>query len=349
MTQGRNRKQQGNEKQSKRGRPVIRWIGYLVFAIAYICISTSLWIFHGPFPALKNYLIDSIDATRHGYLLRPLSLYTIPESVIKAHSLTNGLVSTTVPVAQITRRDYSNVKDGSIVHDTYQGQTFKADILLIRDPERVKVEATKYLNQHGETVQEMVKDTGAVAGINAGGFDDSSWRGTGAYPQGITMHDGKLVALTGSKTQPQPVIAFTQTGQMIAGAYSLPQLQNLGVTEAVTFGPVLIQDGKPVSTTNGYDRNPRTAIGQTADGTVILIVTDGRFATGPNDAGATYDDVKQLMLKYHAVIAANLDGGSSTTMIYHNQLLNKPVDILGERKVATSIIVMPESGGGVFG
>lgn len=132
---------------------------------------------------------------------------------------------------------------------------------------------------------------------------------------------------------------------MIAGSYSLSQLRSLGVVQCVGFGPVLVENGKEVPVQAGWDRNPRTAIGQAKDGTVIMIVTDGRYATGPNDAGATYEDVANLMLKYHADIAANLDGGSSSTMVYEGKVLNRPVDILGERSVATSIVVMPSKGG----
>lgn len=339
-------KHESQSPRSNRIRTSLRWIGYIVFGVLYIYVSTALWVFQGPFPALKSYLIDSLDATRHGYLLRPLSLYTVSEAVIKAHALSNNLVSETVKVSDLQMKDFSKQHSSNVKLTTYQGKTFKAFILEISDPSRIRVVATKYLHQRGETVQEMVNDVGAVAGINAGGFDDNHWQGTGAYPQGITMTNGKLVAITGSKTQPQPVIAFTKEGQMIAGAYSLPQLQSLGVTECVGFGPVLVQNGQAVPTTDGYDLNPRTAIGETAQGKVILIVTDGRFATGPNDAGASYNDVKDLMMKNGAVIAANLDGGSSSTMIYHGQLENRPVDILGERSVATSIVVMPSQGGG---
>lgn len=331
----------------RRKYTALRWISYAIFALAYLYASTALWIFKGPFPALKSYLIDSLDATRHGYLLRPISLYTLPESIIKKHALSNTQVSQYTPIKDIVKKHYSKILNANANIDRYvvHGKTYTAYVMLVHDPTRIRVVATKYLHHRGETVQRMVKDAHAVAGINAGGFDDNHWQGTGAYPQGITMTDGKLVSLTGSKTKPQPVIAFTKKGQMIAGDYSVPQLQHFGVTQAVSFGPVLIDHGKPVPTRNGYDLNPRTAIGQTANGTVILIVTDGRYINGPNDAGASYDDIKKLMLKYHAVIAANLDGGSSATMVYKGKLLNKPVDILGERSVATSVVVMPEPTG----
>ena len=59
----------------------------------------------------------------------------------------------------------------------------------------------------------------------------------------------------------------------------------------------------------------RTAIGQREDGTVIFIVTDGRSASS---LGATHNDMIDLMVKYGAVNAAMLDGGSSAMMYCEN-------------------------------
>ncbi|GMA61697.1 phosphodiester glycosidase family protein [Alicyclobacillus fastidiosus] len=307
----------------------------------YFLVSTSLWIFHGPFPSVRNYVIDTVDETRHGYLLRPLSLFTLPESVIKAHALANGgMVSQTIPISQIQTQNFDN-HSGSIQTYTYQGQTYTAHIMVISDPQRIRVETTKYLGKQGETVQQMVADAGAVAGINGGAFSDNNQQGTGANPLGITISNGKVI--TGANShQRYAEIAFTQGGQLIAGDYSLADLQQEGVREALSFGPVLVMNGKPVQTADqGY--NPRSAIGQTSDGKVILIVTDGRGQFG--HLGASLADMTALMLKYNAVIAADLDGGSSTTMVYNNQLVNTPVDLTGARSVATSFVVMPESGG----
>ncbi|GMA58280.1 hypothetical protein GCM10025858_27830 [Alicyclobacillus sacchari] len=72
---------------------------------------------------------------------------------------------------------------------------------------------------------------------------------------------------------------------------------------------------------------------------MIMIVTDGRELTGPNDIGASLGDIEQLMLSYGAVTAANLDGGSSATMVFDGRLVNQPTDILGERSVGTALIV----------
>lgn len=336
-------KKRRNNQQGERRRlkSTVRWTLFSLSCLAYFLVSTSLWVFDGPFSQVRNGVIDTFDETRHGYLLRPLSLFTVSNSVIRAHALANGgLVSVTTPISEIASKKFNNPNE-TIQQATYHGQTYTAHIMIINNPKQIHIATTRFLGKHGETVQQMVADTGAIAGVNGGAFNDAKQQGTGAYPQGITIHNGKVITGAGSKGT-FAEIAFTKGGQMIAGDYSLADLQRENVQEALSFGPVLLQNGRAVQTTDqGY--NPRTAIGQTRSGKVILIVTDGRGQYG--HLGASLADVTALMLKYHAVIAADLDGGSSTTMVYHNALVNTPVDLTGARSVATSVVVLPAGKG----
>ena len=70
---------------------------------------------------------------------------------------------------------------------------------------------------------------------------------------------------------------------------------------------------------SGSGLNPRTAIGQRADGSVLLFVTDGRGKSG--HLGASSGDLIQVMQQFGAVNAANLDGGSSSCMYYDGEYL----------------------------
>lgn len=311
---------------------------------AYLCISSSLLVFHGPFHSLREYVLDSIATTRHAYLLKPLSLFTLSDSVINAHKPHLSVAAVRITDADMNnRKNFSDIQDSTIKVDTVTMPTFSAKVMLIRDPNRVKVAVTSEIGQTGQSVSELCRENHAAAGINAGAFQDTGWKGTGGIPLGITMHDGKLIGNDQNQWNKQPVIAITKLGQLIAGPYDLNQLQELGAREAVSFGPVLVKDGVGLVHGNGgWGNAPRTAIGQRADGTIIFIVTDGRFIHGPNNVGATLKDIQSLMLQYGAVIAANLDGGSSTTMYENGHLVNQPTDILGERKVATAFIVLPQ-------
>jgi len=69
-----------------------------------------------------------------------------------------------------------------------------------------------------------------------------------------------------------------------------------------------------------------------------LLAIDGRE---PDSDGANYADTQDLMLKYGAYNAANLDGGSSTTLNYLGKTINNPCDIAGERTIATAFVITP--------
>lgn len=313
----------------------------IIFLLLYTFVSSSLLLFHGPFTGLKTYVIGEFATSRHWYLLRPLSMYTISQQTIDQYR--PDFANQNVANTNLLNENYQSIEDGSISIQTIHEPTFTAYVMLVRDPKRIRVAVTKYKGKVGQTVSNMVQEYGAVAGVNGGAFMDANWQGTGGIPKGITISNGQVVVSHSDGS----IIGFTKTGQMIAGTYTVGQLQQMGVTEALTFGPILIQNGKNViqNQPNTWSWAPRTAIGQMKNGTVVLIVTDGRYIHGPNNAGASMDELAQLFMQYHCYVAANLDGGSSATMVNNGQLVNQPTDVLGEREVATSILVMPETGG----
>jgi hypothetical protein len=118
-----------------------------------------------------------------------------------------------------------------------------------------------------------------------------------------------------------------------------------GVPDAVGGGPVLVRDGKPVFRANeafsvdhtGH-RHPRTAIGQLANGRILLVAVDGRQPG--YSVGMTSFELATLMVRLGAVSASALDGGGSTTMAFDGTLLNRPSDPSGERAVAESVNVL---------
>ena len=77
----------------------------------------------------------------------------------------------------------------------------------------------------------------------------------------------------------------------------------------------------------GWGVGPRTAIGQKKDGTVLFLVIDGRQPG--YSIGATLRDVQDILFEKGCYIAANLDGGSSSTLYLNGKVVNKPADLLG--------------------
>jgi len=117
-----------------------------------------------------------------------------------------------------------------------------------------------------------------------------------------------------------------------------------GVANAVGGGPVLVRDGAVVfrsfesfSSSQLLPRNPRTAIGQLADGRILLVVTDGRQPG--YSVGMTNFELAQTMRRLGAIRASSLDTGGSSTLAFEGTLLNRPSDRGGERAVASSLLL----------
>ena len=219
------------------------------------------------------------------------------------------------------------------------GPSFKGKVMLIKDPKRVKLAVTKEIGITGERVSDLVKDMGAFAGINAGGFYDPNGKGNGAFPDGLTIQNGKVVHNNmGNKVI--NIAGFDDQGKLVIGNMTADQAQQKHIQDAVTFGPNLIAEGKSViSGDGGWGIAPRTGIGQMADGTVIFVVIDGRQPTW--SIGATLRDLTNVFNDYHAVNAVNLDGGSSSEMVYQGKVMNKLWNVFGERYIPTAFVVTP--------
>jgi len=118
-----------------------------------------------------------------------------------------------------------------------------------------------------------------------------------------------------------------------------------GITEAVGGGPVLVRTGGPVfraqeafTSSQLTPRNPRTAVGQLADGRILMVVTDGRRPG--YSVGMTNFELAQTLVRLGAVTGSALDGGGSSTLAFDGSLLNRPSDPGGERPAANALQLM---------
>lgn len=216
-----------------------------------------------------------------------------------------------------------------------KGATYKGKMMIIKDPSRVFVGVSGEYGEgkDGKNVAALVKKYDAAAGVNGGGFEDTGGLGTGGIPMGIVFSEGQL--LWGESGVKSNIIGFTNDNVLIVGKMTPEQAMEAGVRDAVSFGPVLIKDGKASTISgSGGGLNPRTAIGQRRDGAVLLLVIDGRQTSS---LGANYGDIIEVMLSYGAVNAANLDGGNSTCMHYNGEYINSTSYYI--RMIPTGILV----------
>ena len=216
-----------------------------------------------------------------------------------------------------------------------KGSTYYATMLYLKDPSRLSVATIYPWRSYGVPLNELVESAGAIGGINGGLYN--SYNNTGGAPYGVVVSDGEILM-----NQPQSwpglvligltddhILQIIDVSSMTANDITA-LVEEKHIRDAVTFQEEssdannhfvqLVINGEAREMSGaGSGLNPRTAIGQRADGSLLLLVTDGRGKNG--HTGASAFDLINIMLKYGAVNAANLDGGSSSCMYYNGEYL----------------------------
>ncbi len=225
------------------------------------------------------------------------------------------------------------------------GTTYKGKMMIVYDPSRIFVGISGKFGRYepGKTLPDIYDSyDNIVAAVNGGGWDDRPGHMTGGEPWGIVVSEGELL-WGGPNYYSWDVIGITNENKLVVGTMTVQQALDMGVRDAVKYGPILIINGEPVeSLGDGSGLNPRTAIGQREDGAMLLLTIDGRQS---NSLGASLTDVQDIMLEYGAVNAANLDGGSSTNMIYNGEVINQSASLVGFRAMCTAILVRGKTEG----
>lgn len=327
-------------KQPKAKKSAVKYIGRgaivfftLLLLILYSVFALCFVIAKGPSETARNLAVQSALQASATKWVPGLFLddKTIAEIIEAENNVVQDVVSLDDYVpddstdGENSEDQWETAIDG-MLYETVSGSTYKAYVLRIKDPTRVFVgiSSSDYKNATaGINIFAAAEKYNAVAGINAGEFADAGGVGTGYAPIGLTYSQGECVWNDGAK---RTFIGFDSENHLIVReSMTKSEADALGIRDAVSFqtGNTLIEkDGENVIlyyAEGNTGTAQRTAIGQCADGTVILICTDGRTASS---LGATHNDMIDLMVSYGAVSAGMLDGGSSS-MMYYRDYFNK--------------------------
>lgn len=220
------------------------------------------------------------------------------------------------------------------IHEV-SGSTYYGTMMIVKDPSRVSLATIYPWKEEGVTLDKLCKDNGAVAAINGGLYDSTNNSGGRAY--GVIVSNGEIQLNKPQQFAGLVLVGFTENNilQIIdVSKMSSKQVENLvkerKIRDAVTFQDeasdannhfvqLIINDEEREMNGMGSGLNPRTVIGQRADGAVLMFVTDGRGKNG--HLGASASDLIEVMRDFGAVNAANLDGGSSSCMYYEGEYL----------------------------
>lgn len=312
----------------------------LVFFTVIILIVGGLFgvvtvINYGPSKSARNlFVLSALESSAGDFLATMFFSKEQLETIVKENSITKTEETTDTQLidTSATNKDIDKIEVIDVTGSTYKGK-----MMIIHNPARLEVGISGKFgdDQKGKKVMDIIKDSGAVAGTNAGGFEDLAGIGNGGKPLGIVIKNSELK--WGKLERTYEVIGFDKSNKLIVGNMTAQQALDRGIRDAVNFGPLLIVNGKPsdVSGTGG-GLNPRTAIGQREDGAVLLLVIDGRQV---NSLGANFQDLVDVMTEFGAVNAANLDGGTSSHMIYNGEIITSCSSLYGTRSMPTAIIV----------
>ncbi len=329
---------------------ILLWLGGTVVVVLAGFFVLLYFIHLGPSPRFRDLFVASAKESSVGGVLVDLYLSEDQVKAIMASNSTQEFKEVTnTSLIQIAQHDDADANggeeqaenpedpdgDGITIYEVH-GPTYRGKMMVVFDPSRVIVGTidTYGIGAPGLTLPEIVKKYNAVGGINGGKYDDEAGIGTGGQPQGVVFSEGVL--RMGDPGSVYDIYGFTKDDVLVVGRMSVGYAQSLGMRDAVTFGPALIVNGKSAAMAgSGSGLNPRSAIGQRADGAVLLLVIEGRQTYS---LGASMADLVTEMEKFGAVNAANLDGGMSSSMVYNDEEVVSSCT-MRNRKIPTAFIV----------
>ena len=325
-------KEKQKHKKRKQKKNSKGWV--VTFAILDALAIICLFLMYGPISYFRNLWVTSAMTTMsHKYLAyvffnqNQINYIMSNNNIIEVEGETNQeeiefenkeeqIQYSSIYEEQVLKRDPGN--DLYKVIDI-EGNGYKGHMLVVYDPSKIHLVKTPSFS-YGLTIEQFVEKNNAIAGINAGGFNYSD--GYGYTPTGVMIIDSEIICDNGSTGWGGGIIGFTNDDVLVLTKASANEAINMGIRDAVSFGPFLIVNGVASEFTGngGYGIAPRTAIGQRKDGIVLMLVIDGRRAG--HSLGVDMVELTNIMLNYGAYNASNLDGGGSSTIVVEGETLS---------------------------
>lgn len=361
-------------KKRKPKKKKIASILFKVFMSFYIigCL-TFLFILYGPIDTFRTWLIStSMSTMSHDYICKWFYSDKEINNVLNNNYIVEVNEETNTDLIKI--EETKETPEEVVYENEYEKQVLERDenqkykiielevngqkayLAVIYDPSKVKVATSKRVGTYGQYATKIAEDNKAILATNGGGFGNAPGNFTGGVPTGVTISNGKIISNFSSNVHGGGLIGLTYDNKLVLMKnITAQQAVNQGVRDGVSWGPFLIVNGTKafIKGNGGWGYAARTAIGQRADGIILLLVVD---SNSTRTKGASMVDLTNIMSNYGAVNAANLDGGTSSVMVlpkeealkYINSCdkshcyINDPIDSTLSHKtrgIPTSIIV----------
>ncbi len=303
-----------------------------------------LALVYGPYDTFRTwYVTTALSTNSHKYLAHIFYSEEQLDEIMSKNTLTAITESSDDSLITVGLNNDDELTDlekqilNNPDNEDYQiieinGSGYTGWLTVIYDPTRLDLAVSK--DGQGSTVSELAQQCDAIIAVNGGGFTTGR---KNKQASGGLICNGELWEYS---EETEEVIAMTTDGKLLL-KYSTAQevYQQYSVSWAVHFIPFLIVNGTSATVTgNAGGQQPRTAIGQRADGIVILMTVDGRGSNG--SIGINYADMISIFEQCGCINAANLDGGGSTTLYANGTIVNDPAtrSSAGQREVYDAIV-----------
>lgn len=316
-------------------RKTKKWV--ITLAVLDTLALIALFLFYGPFTFIKDFLVtNGMTTMSHRYLPRTFYSDSMIEEVMTRNKVLSGKENTDTSAIQIgnikEQETYSSIYEEQILkkdknNDLYKILTieedgYKAYLAVIYDPSRIELVSSS--NRGKQKIDEIAKENNAIIAINASGYTYGNNRIK--IPTGAVIMDGKLVSIGKGTGYGGGIVAFNKEHKMVLTKEE-PQesIKKYNITDGMEFGPFLIVNGKKaqIKGDGGWGKAQRTAIAQRKDGIVLFLVSDGRqYKNGI--LGMSMSQMANLLLRYGAYNASNLDGGNSSIMYANGEYISTP-------------------------
>lgn len=359
-------------------RKIRKWlkIVFYIFMSFYIIGCTTLVILlYGPNDRFRSwYITTGMSTMNHQWLCRMFYNSDQISDIMDQNYIKESGESTDASLINHGEKlEYNEYEKQIMEHEdnelykivTFEVKGARAFLAAVYDPSKVKLAVTEQIGVLGEYVTKMAERTNAVLAINGGGFVDMG-NNLGESPTGITIMNKQIITNNNYGTPPSSggIVGMTDDNVLVLlKNTSAQQAIDMGVRDAVSWGPFLIVNGEAsvVSGNGGWGGGARTAIGQRKDGTILFLVVESNSI---RTTGAGMEDLVEIMQRYGAYNASNLDGGTSSLMAVpreiainqygatchdfftnHSCAINDPIDAAGihrTRYIADAWVVVDE-------
>ena len=320
---------------------IFSFLGVTLGMIFIALVLTITLICHGPSESAKELFATTILETGQLKFLANvfLSKEELQEIVDK-----NSLQDMDAEVDEnLINTDGNKEKELIEIHNV-SGDGFEGTMMVVNDPAKISLATTYPWSEYGKELGVIVDEAGAIAGVNGGIYYSSGNKG--GRPYGVTVSNGEIQDITLGWSGLY-LIGFDENN--LLRIISLEGMNKSAVEKMVKeekirdaisfqeessdannhFVKLIINGEKRELSGKGSGQNPRTAIGQRKDGIVLFLVVDSNVS---RTKGATLKDLLNIMQRYGAVNASNLDGGTSSVMVENGEMINDPIDSAGRHR-----------------